>query len=135
MKLHHIGRVVADLKEAIDYYKDNFGLECITEQVVDANQKVEVVFVDVGFGKDLTLELIKPIGADSPVSKFLEKGGGLHHLCFEVEDIQQAMIDFREKGALILGNPVPGKGHNDRSTLWLYTSKKELVELIQMEKE
>lgn len=135
MKLHHIGRVVGDLKEAIGYYKDNFGLDSVSEQIVDPIQKVEVVFIDLGFGRDLTLELIKPVGEDSPVFKFLEKGGGLHHLCFEVEDIQKAMIDFRQKGSLVLGNPVPGKGHDDRLTLWVYTSKKELIELIQKKNE
>ena len=125
MRLDHIGKVVPDLNEAVKYYKDTFGLKPIGLPIKDSIQKVEVLFVEVGFGKDLTIELIKPIGKESPVNKFLEKGGGFHHLCFEVEDIYRAIEEFESKGALILCKPTPGKGHNDRLTVWLYTSKKE----------
>lgn len=131
MRLHHIGRVVKDLDKAVSYYKENFGLTSIGIPVEDPIQKVEVIFVETGWGDDLTIELIRPVSNDSPVNKFLAKGGGLHHLCFEVDDINHAIEDFRSKNALILGNPVPGKGHNDKLTVWLYTCEKELVELVE----
>ena len=135
MKLHHIGKVVEDLEKEIEYYKNTFGMKITGKPVIDPIQKVEVAFVDVGYGKDLTIELIRPTTNDSPVQKFLkDHGGGIHHLCFEVKDLTKASEEFRSKGALILGNSVPGKGHDDRLTLWLYTKEKELVELVEEDK-
>ncbi|MCP4218896.1 MAG: VOC family protein [bacterium] len=132
MKLHHIGRVVKDLEEARIYYSDTFGLNAITEPVLDPIQKVDVLFLDTGHGDNSTIELICPRGEDSPVYKFLKKtGGGLHHLCFQVRDIHKAVEELKAKGALILGDVVPGKGHGDKPTVWLYTRSKELVELIE----
>jgi methylmalonyl-CoA/ethylmalonyl-CoA epimerase len=131
MKLHHVGKVVKDLDEAVRYHKENFGLEPIGERVIDPIQKVEVVTLDTGYGKDLTLELICPISDDSPVNKFLKKGGGLHHLSFEVENIHQVIAEFREKGALILGEVVPSAGHSGIPSVWLYTRSRELIELME----
>ncbi|MCP5105630.1 MAG: VOC family protein [bacterium] len=131
MKLHHIGRVVKDLEEARKYYKETFGLEALGEPEVDPIQKVEVLLLDTGYGNEATIELICPTGEDSPIYKFLQKKGeGLHHLSFEVEDIQQAITELREKGALILGDVVPSKAHRNPS-VWLYTRTRELVELIE----
>ena len=131
MKLHHIGKVVKDLDEAVKYHQETFGLQPIGERVIDPIQKVEVVTLDTGYGEDLTLELICPISDDSPVNKFLKKGGGLHHLSFEVEDIHQAIAEFRGKGALILGEVVPSAGHKGIPSVWLYTRSRELVELME----
>lgn len=136
MKLYHIGKVVKDLEEAKKYYKETFGLEPIGEPVVDPIQKVEVLKLNTGHGEKLTLELLCPIGEDSPVYKFLNKHGeGLHHLSFEVEDIHRAIEEFRGKGALILGDVVPSKGYGDKPSVWLYTRSRELVELIERDKE
>lgn len=132
MKLYHIGKVVKDLEEAKKYYKETFGLEPIGEPVVDPIQKVEVQKLNTGHGNEVTLELLQPLGEDSPVNKFLQKHGeGLHHLSFEVEDIHQSIKEFREKGALILGDVVPSKGYGDKPSVWLYTRSRELVELIE----
>ena len=134
MKLHHIGIVVGNLEDAVNYYKNTFGLKAIGEPVVDPIQKVEVVFIETGFGQDLTIELIKPLNVDSPVHTFLQKGGGVHHLSYEVENIHETAEDLKKKGALIISDFAPGKGHDDRLTLWVYTSEKELVELVEKEK-
>ncbi len=133
MKLHHIGKVVKDLEQAREYYKETFGMETLAEPVVDPIQKVKVAFLNTGFGEHMTIELIQPMTEDSPVYKYLKKtGGGLHHLSYQVEDIQKAVEEFKQKGALILGDIVPGKGHNDKSTVWLYTRSRELVEFVEV---
>jgi methylmalonyl-CoA/ethylmalonyl-CoA epimerase len=131
VRLHHIGKVVEDINESVRYYMNTFGLKSMGEAVIDPVQKVEVVFIEMGSGNDVTVELIRPVSKDSPVTEFLKQGGGLHHLCFEVEDIHKSIEEFKKKDALVLGIPVPGKGHQDRLTVWLYTSKKELVELVE----
>jgi methylmalonyl-CoA/ethylmalonyl-CoA epimerase len=133
MKLHHIGKVVHNLKEAQDYYKETFGLLPLGEPTIDPIQKVEVVYLNAGYGDEITLELICPVGEDSPVYKFLQKGGGFHHLSFLVEDIQQEIERLKGKGAIILGDVVPGIGRKKQSTVWLYTRSRELVELVEKE--
>lgn len=130
MKLHHIGKVVEDLAAAQQYYLETFGLKPTAEAVVDPIQKVKVIKLDTGHGDRLTIELIQPLSEDSPVFKFLSKGGGLHHLGYEVEDIRQAVTELKNKGAIMLGDVVPGRGHDDSPTAWLYTGSRELVELV-----
>jgi len=132
MKLHHIGKVVKDLEEAIAYHAETFGLHPITQPEYDPIQKVHVVLLETGYGHQAALELICPEGEDSPVAKFLKKGGGLHHLSFQVPDIQTAITELREKGALILGDVVPSKGNNNQPSVWLYTRSRELIELIEV---
>ena len=131
MKLHHIGKVVENINKAQKYYELTLGLKARSKPVIDPIQRVEVVFIETGHGQDLTIELIRPLDETSPVHKFLEKGGGYHHLCFEVDDIQKSIKDFKKRGALILGEPVPGKGHSDRTTVWIFTPAKDLIELVE----
>lgn len=135
MKLHHIGKVVKDLEEAITYHREVFGLKVMGEPVIDPIQKVKVVSLNLGFGERGVLELIAPVSEDSPVNKFLKKGGGLHHLSFAVSDIHGAVEEFRKKGALILGEVVPSKNFGDCASVWLYTSAKELIELMEVKEE
>lgn len=134
MKLHHIGKVVKDLSEARASYASLFGLKALGDPVIDPLQKVAVQFLAFESGSSPVIELVSPISKESPVSKFLEKGGGLHHFCFEVDDIMKSIEELRGKGALVLGNPEPGKGHGDRMTAWIYTPTKELIELVEAEK-
>ena len=73
------------------------------------------------------LELIMPTNDKSKVYNFLKKGGGLHHLAYEVEDIKKTIDYFKSKKSIILGDIVPGAGHNNTNTVWLYTNQKELI--------
>ncbi|MGE5340275.1 MAG: VOC family protein [Candidatus Omnitrophota bacterium] len=134
MKLHHIGKVVNDLNEAIAYHRETFGFEPLGEPVIDPIQDVNVVLLGCGYGPGLTIELITPASPNSPVNKFLKKGGGLHHLSFEVENIQASIDTLRASGALILGNVVPSTAHHQAPSVWLYTRSKELIELIEKSK-
>ncbi len=136
MKLDHIGIVVKDLKHSKEYYKKTYGLKHQSEIIHEPSQKVDLVFLETGHGAMPTIELITPAEESSPVTKFLEKtGGGLHHLAYEVTDIEQAMEHFRSLRSLILGDIVPGAGHHNTRTVWLYTSEKNLVELIEEQRE
>ena len=73
MKLHHIGKVVKDLEEAVEYHMDTFGLKPLGEKVFDPIQKVDVMLLETGHGDTPNIELISPVGEDSPVHKFLRK--------------------------------------------------------------
>jgi len=96
---------------------------------VDEVQKVKVAFVDCGGG--VSLELIEPLTVDSPVTRFLKGGGGLHHLCYEVDDIDEAVDDLRGQGALLVCSPVPAAAFNGKKIAFLYLYKKSLIEIVE----
>lgn len=107
MRLHHIGFVTQDLAE----YKRVFealGLNQITEATPNPLQKVTASFVNVHPPEDVHVELLESTDENSPITKFLKKhGGGLHHLCFEVDDIEEARIRMEEKGFRLVVPPEP----------------------------
>ncbi|MFZ5805317.1 MAG: methylmalonyl-CoA epimerase [Acidobacteriota bacterium] len=96
--LHHVGIAVHNLEEAAGAYRA-LGLSVEKVETVESEQ-VRVAFIPVG---DTHIELLEPTGASSPVARFLEKRGpGVHHLCFVVDDVAQAMAQARAAGLLLL---------------------------------
>jgi methylmalonyl-CoA/ethylmalonyl-CoA epimerase len=99
MSLHHIGIAVADIEGALAFWRDALGLK--VEAVEDVpSQRSQVAFLPLG---ESEIELVKPIAADSGVAKFLtERGGGMHHLCLEVDDIDAMLVDLKAKGVRLI---------------------------------
>jgi len=98
-KVDHIGIVVRSIEEALKVYRDALGLPLAHVQEVP-EQQVRIAFLPVG---DCEIELVEPTAADSGVARFLEKRGeGLHHICFEVEDIEAALRDLAAKGVRLI---------------------------------
>ena len=94
-KVDHIGIAVRNIEEALRVYRDALGLPLTRVQEVP-EQKVRIAFLPVG---DCELELVEPTATDSSVARFLEKRGeGLHHICFEVEDIEAALQELTARG-------------------------------------
>ncbi|HIC93513.1 MAG TPA: methylmalonyl-CoA epimerase [Anaerolineae bacterium] len=94
-KVDHIGIVVRSIEEALRVYRDALGLPLTRVQEVP-EQQVRIAFLPVG---DCEVELVEPTAADSGVARFLERRGeGLHHICFEVDDIEAALRDLAAKG-------------------------------------
>jgi len=110
-KIDHIGVAVQDIEKALSLFRDVLGVELESTEEV-ATQKVRVAMLPVG---DTRLELLEPTQEDSNVAKFLaKKGEGIHHVAFEVTDIQGALDKLKEEGVqLINQEPVPG-AHNTR---------------------
>jgi methylmalonyl-CoA/ethylmalonyl-CoA epimerase len=102
-KIHHIAIVVPDLDKSLGFWRDNFGLDvCKVEDI--PSQKAEVAFMTVG---DVEIELVKPTVDDSGAAKFLkERGPGLHHICVEVDDIEEMLAELKAKGVRLI-NEVP----------------------------
>ena len=99
MKLHHIGIVVEDIENSRKRYEKIFGIKVGIKPYEDKNMKVKILFFDLG---DMKIELIEPVG-ESGVSRFLEKKGEvLHHLAYEVRDINKTVKNLKEKGANII---------------------------------
>lgn len=87
-RIDHIGIAVEDLDEAIALYRDSLGMELVHREVVE-EQGVEAVLLDIGEGH---IELLKPLGADTPVGKYMAKNGaGMHHVAYSVSDIEKAL--------------------------------------------
>jgi methylmalonyl-CoA/ethylmalonyl-CoA epimerase len=109
-KISHLGIAVESIEEQIGFFKNVLDLEFTGTEVVE-DQKVKVAFLTIGESR---IELIEPISDDSPVRKFLDKKGGrttIHHVAFEVENVEEALREAKEKGVrLIDETPRVGAG-------------------------
>lgn len=106
MKINHLGIATNGIDDALKFWADALGLENVHTEVVE-DQKVRVAMLPIGESR---IELLEPTSNDSPISKFLEKrGGGIHHIAVEVDDINAALKNLKEKGMrLIDENPRAG---------------------------
>lgn len=127
---HHIGIAVRDLSEAIPTYKTLFGYEMTSGPFDDPIQNVSVCFLSRGEG-DTVLELVAPLGPNSPIDRTLKKGGGPYHLCYQVPDIGIAINFLTEQGSFLISGPVPAVAFEMREIAWLLTNADLLVELVQ----
>jgi methylmalonyl-CoA epimerase len=99
MKINHLGIATKSIAEALKFWQDSLGLENIHTEVVE-EQKVRVAMLPIGESR---VELLEPTSEDSPISKFLEKrGGGIHHIAVEVEDIEAALAKLKAEGARLI---------------------------------
>ncbi len=102
-RLNHVAIATRDAIAAAKIYRESLGAK-VSAPVPQPEHGVTTVFVELPNAK---IELIEPLGENSPIAKFLERNpkGGLHHLCFEVDDIAAACTHLREQGARVLGEP------------------------------
>jgi methylmalonyl-CoA/ethylmalonyl-CoA epimerase len=129
---HHVGLAVRDMKTAIPAYKNLFGYELISGPFDDPIQKVSVSFLSRGQG-DPVLELVAPLGADSPIARILKKaGGGPYHICYQVPDIKAAIEHLTENGSMLVSGPVPAVAFQMKEIAWVMTDVDLLVELLQV---
>ena len=131
MKLHHVGIVTEDIESGIQRYRAMFGFETVTEVVDDPVQKVSVVLLSGSEPDSVPVELIAPLAEDSPVSKILKSNVRLYHLCFLVEDIEEALKNFRSQGAIIISGPVPAELFEGKRIAFVYSPDKYVVELLE----
>ena len=117
-RLNHVAIVVPDLAAAAATYRDALGARVSAPQPLPAHG-VTVVFVELPNGK---IELLEPLGAESPVRGFLERNpaGGMHHVCYEVDDIIAARDRLKAAGARVLGDGEPRLGAHDKPVLFLH---------------
>lgn len=131
-KLNHVAIAVPDLLAATATYRDVLGANVSAPQDVPEHG-VTVVFVDLPNTK---IELLHPLGENSPIAGFLEKNssGGVHHVCYEVEDILAARDKLLAKGARVLGSGEPKIGAHGKPVLFLHPKDfcGTLVELEQV---
>ncbi len=131
LRLHHMGFVVADIATAMPAFVHSMAAEWDGKIFEDPLQKAKVAFLTTRAG-DAQIELVQPLGETSPVQRFLqERGGGMHHLCYEVADLEAELAAFRSRGASIASRPKPAVAFGGRRIAWVVTSEKFLVELLE----
>ncbi len=130
-RLNHVAIAVPDLAAATALYRDTLGGNVSQPQQLPEHG-VTVVFVDLGNTK---VELLEPLGEASPIAAFLEKNaaGGMHHVCYEVDDILAARDRLKASGARVLGDGEPKPGAHGKPVLFLHPKDFQgtLVELEQ----
>ncbi|MCZ7643087.1 MAG: methylmalonyl-CoA epimerase [Pseudorhodoplanes sp.] len=117
-RLNHVAIAVRDLARAAQVYRDTFGAD-VSEAVPQPDHGVTTVFVVLPNTK---IELLEPLGAQSPIGKFLERNpdGGVHHICYEVADILAARDRLVKEGARVLGDGQPKIGAHGKPVLFLH---------------
>jgi methylmalonyl-CoA/ethylmalonyl-CoA epimerase len=133
-KLLHVGVAVPSLEPATESLSTLFGYKVVSGPFDDPIQKVAVNFLATSTEDAAEIELIAPRGDDSPIRPMLAKtGGGAYHLCFETNDIDAALTHLRNHGCVILALPVPAVAFGGRKIAWIYTSSRQLFEIVQAE--
>jgi methylmalonyl-CoA/ethylmalonyl-CoA epimerase len=131
LRLHHVGFVVANIETAMPGFLRSLAAEWDGQVFHDPLQKVRVAFLATR-AQDPQIELVEPAGDGSPVLRFLQqRGGGLHHVCYEVADLEEELAAFRSRGAAIAKRPLPAVAFGGRRIAWVITSEKLLVELLE----
>ncbi|HEY6445193.1 MAG TPA: VOC family protein [Acidobacteriaceae bacterium] len=130
IRFHHVGFVVASIEEGAASFGASLGATWDGNVVYDPLQKVRVTFLRT-HAEDATIELVEPGDPDSPVSRFLSRGGGLHHLCYEVPDLEAHLAFSKSVGAIIIRPPVPAVAFGGRRIAWALTKKRLLVEFLE----
>lgn len=129
-RLNHVAIAVKDLAAATAVYRDTLGAE-VTEATPQPDHGVTVVFITLPNTK---IELLEPLGEGSPIAKFLDKSpeGGIHHVCYEVDDIIAARDKLKAQGARVLGDGNPKIGAHGKPVLFLHP-KDFLGTLVELE--
>ena len=129
LKLHNIGIVVQNINESLGEISNFLNFESTSLPTLVGSQKVNICFLKTNI---VYIELIEPADPDSPIISFVKEGGGFHHLCFEVDDIQQEIDKMVKNGAHLVVAPV--KCFEDRLIAFLMLNMKKtkcnLIELV-----
>ena len=117
-RLNHVAIAVPDLEVATATYRDTLGA-IVSAQMAEPDHGVTVVFVKLPNTK---IELLHPLGENSPIAAFLDKNpsGGMHHVCYEVDDIIKARDQMKSEGARVLGDGEPKIGAHGKPVLFLH---------------
>ena len=130
-RLNHVAIAVRDIGKASKVYRDTLGAD-VSDKVAQPDHGVSTVFITLPNTK---IELLEPLGQQSPIAKFLERNpdGGIHHLCYEVSNILAARDLLKSQGARVLGDGEPKIGAHGKPVLFLHPKDfcGTLVELEQ----
>jgi len=131
LALHHVGYVVASIDATAAGLARSLALDWDGRIVHDLLQTVYVSFLYPKVPGNAVIELVQPEGSESTVAKFLHRGGGLHHFCYEVDCLDKQLRWARSNRDLIARQPMPAAAFDGRRIAWVYTRSRLLVEYLE----
>ena len=131
LRIHHIGFVVDSIERAGKSFAESLSLIWDQKVFFDPLQKVSVSFMKSSDQAQPEIELIEPSGEDSPVRSFLAKGGGLHHLCYEVQCLETQLELSCSQGGKLVRPPMPAVAFDGRRIAWFYSKERLLIEFLE----
>ena len=132
--LHHLGLVVASISAIAEEFAASMSARWDGEITHDPIQQVRVAFFRPVDTRNPVFELVEPASAASPVSNFLKKRGGLHHVCYEIDDLESGLRESRSAGLVIVATPAPAVAFGGRRIAWVCSKRRLLVELLERNK-
>jgi methylmalonyl-CoA/ethylmalonyl-CoA epimerase len=127
--------VLASIEESAESFARSLCATWDGNIVFDPLQKVRVTFLAGAHAHDALIELVEPAEPGSPVTQFLERRGGLHHLCYEVDDLEAHLAFCKSVGNILVRPPVPAVAFSGRRIAWVLTRKRLLVEFLENHQE
>jgi methylmalonyl-CoA/ethylmalonyl-CoA epimerase len=129
--LHHLGFAVSSISAVAEEFAVSISARWDGEIIHDPIQQVRVSFFSPVDTRNPVFELVEPASDASPVSNFLKKGGGLHHVCYEIDDLESGLREARGVGLVIVADPAPAVAFGGRRIAWVCSKRRLLVELLE----
>jgi methylmalonyl-CoA/ethylmalonyl-CoA epimerase len=130
--LHHLGCVVRSISTVADTFAASISASWDGQIIHDPLRRVRVAFVKPVDARNPVYELVEPAGDDSPVGKFLKKGGGgLHHVCYEIDDLKSGLQGAQRAGFAMVSPPKPAVAFGGRRIAWICSRNRLLIELLE----
>jgi len=131
MEIDHIGVVVTDIEEAFERYIHCYGYKCQKNIFLDTSRRIRLALLVSS--NNFRVELIQPIDEKSPSYDFMKKGGGIHHICYRVSDIEKTISDLRKEDHLFITRPSEAILMDEQRVAFLFSKKdKQIIELIEI---
>lgn len=130
-RFHHVGYIVPSINDIARNFCESIEANWDGVVIHDPLQQVFVSFLQSRTPNDPLIELVEPASPNSPVTSFLERGGGLHHLCYQVNSLEEQLELSRKTRCFIVRPPLPAVAFGGRRIAWVYTKSKLLVEYLE----
>lgn len=131
VRLHHVAYVTKNVERKADELLRLLGIARAAEPVVDVQQGVRILFLDLGATQ---LELLEPLGPESPIARRVQKTPGLFHLCFEVDDLDETLKRIQASGeATLVKEPLPAPAIGHRRVAFVVSAGNDLIEFVERE--
>jgi len=128
---HHVGFVVSSIQDTVQGFAETLDTEWDGAVVFDPHQDARVTFLRSRSPADPLFELIEPASEHSPVLGFAKKGGGIHHICYVVDSLEQQLQQCRSQRSLVVRQAAPAAAFGGRRIAWVYTRNKLLIEYLE----
>jgi len=129
--LHHLGFAVASISAVAEGFALSMSAHWDGRIIHDPLQRVRVAFFSPVDARNPVLELVEPASESSPVSSFLKKRAGLHHVCYEIDDLDEGLREARSVGLVIVAPPAPAVAFAGRRIAWVCSKRRLLMELLE----